>query len=117
MLKPARVTSHDRRDDARIADDDDDRQRTYYDRPSRSTSDPDDIEPGSWRHSRATFGVDYTRHAIVRHFNLGVARADRPADRSTSPASRPGSARSGPALSCGGTAIRATRRAMAARIR
>ena len=32
--------------------------------------------------ANATFGVDYTRHAIVRHFNLGVARADRPATTS-----------------------------------
>ena len=79
VLKPARVTSRDRRDDARIADDDDDRQRTYYDQAIAVDIHPDDIEAGSWRHAHATFGVDYTRHAIVRHFNLGVARADRPA--------------------------------------
>jgi replicative superfamily II helicase len=79
VLRPVRVTSRDRRDDARIADDDDDRQRTYYDTAIAVDIHPEDIEAGSWRHSRATFGVDYTRHAIVRHFNLGVARADRPA--------------------------------------
>ena len=79
VLKPARVTSRDRRDDARIADDDDDRQRSFYDTAIAVDVRPDDIEPGSWRHSRATFGVDYTRHATVRHFNLGLARADRPA--------------------------------------
>ena len=79
VLKSARVTSHDRRDDARIADDDDDRQRTYYDQAVAVDVDPGDIAPGSWRHAKATFGVDYTRHAMVRRFNLGVARADRPA--------------------------------------
>ena len=79
VLKPTRVTSRDRRDDARIADDDDDRQRAYYDTAIAVDVRPDDIEPGSWRHSRATFGVDYSRHALVRHFNLGLARADRPA--------------------------------------
>ena len=80
VLKPARVTSHDRRDDARIADDDDDRQRTYYDQAIAVDIDPSDIAVGAWRHRTATFGVDYTRHAIVRRFNLGVARADRPAN-------------------------------------
>jgi replicative superfamily II helicase len=79
VLRPVRVTSHDRRDDARIADDDDDRQRTYYDQAIAVDIDPADIAPGSWRHAKATFGVDYTRHAMVRHFNLGVSRADRPA--------------------------------------
>jgi replicative superfamily II helicase len=80
VLRPVRVTSRDRRDDARIADDDDDRQRTYYEQAIAVDVHPADIEAGSWRHAKATFGVDYTRHAIVRHFNLGVARADRPAN-------------------------------------
>jgi replicative superfamily II helicase len=79
VLKPVRVTAHDRRDDARISDDDDDRQRTYYDQAIAVDIDPGQIEGGSWRHSKVTFGVDYTRHAHVRRFNLGVARADRPA--------------------------------------
>jgi replicative superfamily II helicase len=80
VLRPVRVTSHDRRDDARIADDDDDRQRTYYDQAIAVDIHPADIAAGSWRHASATFGVDYTRHAIVRRFNLGVARVDRPAN-------------------------------------
>lgn len=79
VLKPTRVTAHDRRDDARIADDDDDRLRTYYDQTIAVDIDSAQIAGGSWRHRTATFGVDYTRHAHVRHFNLGVARADRPA--------------------------------------
>ncbi len=78
VLRPVRVTSHDRRDDARIADDDDDRKRAYYERAVAVDIAPEDIADGSWRHANKTFGVDFTRHAIVRHLNLGVARADRP---------------------------------------
>jgi replicative superfamily II helicase len=104
VLRPVRVTSHDRRDDARIADDDDDRQRTYYEQAIAVDVHPGDIEAGSWRHASATFGVDYTRHAIVRHFNLGVARADRPANDFFAGEEK----RISPfyaCLSCGGTAI------------
>jgi ATP-dependent helicase YprA (DUF1998 family) len=80
VLKPQRVTSHDRRDDARIADAEDDRQRTYYERAVAVDIDAADVErPGSWRHLHQTFGVDFTRHAVIRHFNLGRARSDRPA--------------------------------------
>jgi len=79
VLKPVRVTSHDRRDDARIADDEDDRQRMYYEQVTAVDIATEDIEPGSWRHRHQTFGVDFARHAVVRHFNLGRARADRPA--------------------------------------
>ena len=66
--------------------------------------DPGDIEPGSWRHANATFGVDFTRHAMVRHFNLGVARADRPANDLFAGEET----RIGPfytCVSCGGTTI------------
>ena len=48
--------------------------------------------------------MDYTRHAIVRHFNLGVARADRPANDFFAGEET----RISPfyaCLSCGGTAI------------
>jgi replicative superfamily II helicase len=79
VLRPARVTSHDRRDDARIADDEDDRQRMYYEQVIAVDIAGDDIEPGSWRHQHQVFGVDFTRHAVVRHFNLGRARTDKPA--------------------------------------
>ncbi|HEX3964819.1 MAG TPA: DEAD/DEAH box helicase [Trebonia sp.] len=78
VLQPARVTSYDRRDDARIADDEDDRQRMYYEQAPAVDVATGDIAR-SWRHSSHTFGVDYTRNAIIRHFNLGRARTDRPA--------------------------------------
>jgi replicative superfamily II helicase len=79
VLRPARVTSHDRRDDARIADDEDDRQRTYYEQAVAVDIGTGDIAR-SWRRVSHTFGVDFTRHAVIRHFNLGRARTDRPAN-------------------------------------
>jgi replicative superfamily II helicase len=79
VLVPTRVTSHDRRDDARIRDDHDERQRGYYEQAVAVDIAAEDIVPGSWRHSRRTFGVDFTRRAVIRRFNLGIARVDRPA--------------------------------------
>ncbi|MEO3748400.1 DEAD/DEAH box helicase [Plantactinospora sp. B5E13] len=76
VLRPTRVLSRDRRDDARIRDDSDDRQRRFYVTPATVDVDPDRIE-SAWRHTAETFGVDYTRDAAVRHYNLGVQRYDR----------------------------------------
>jgi ATP-dependent helicase YprA (DUF1998 family) len=76
VLRPTRVFSRDRRDDARIRDDSDDRQRRFYVTPATVDIDPDRID-SSWRHTTETFGVDYTRDAIVRHYNLGAQRYDR----------------------------------------
>ena len=97
VLKPARVTSHDRRDDARIADDDDDRQRTYYDQAIAVDIDPAHIEAGSWRHAQGHLrrGLHQARDRPALQPRRGPRR---PAGRrSTSPARRPGSARSAPA--------------------
>lgn len=82
VLRPVRVTAHDRRDDARIRDDNEDRQRRYYERAVAVDIDPADIAPGSWRHTKVVFGVDFTRKAVIRRFNLGVARSDRQASHS-----------------------------------
>ncbi|MFE0153215.1 DEAD/DEAH box helicase [Nonomuraea sp. NPDC059007] len=79
VLRPTRVTAHDRRDDARIRDDHDDRQRRYYQEAVAVDIDAEDIAPGSWRHGGTTFGVDFTRKAVIRRFNLGIMRYDRPA--------------------------------------
>ncbi|KXK60574.1 RNA helicase [Micromonospora rosaria] len=76
VLRPTRVFSRDKRDDARIRDDSDDRVRRFY-----TTATAVDVDPGrlhsSWRHAHDTFGVDYTRHALIRQFNLGAQRYDR----------------------------------------
>ncbi|MEV4380809.1 DEAD/DEAH box helicase [Streptosporangium sp. NPDC049644] len=79
VLRPTRVTSHDRRDDAQIRDDHDDRQSRYYETAVAVDIEPADIVPGSWRHKKVVFGLDFTRKAVVRRFNLGTTRYDRPA--------------------------------------
>jgi hypothetical protein len=79
VLKPGVVRSRDRRDDARIRDDSDDRDIQGYETVVAIDIAPDDIE-SSWRHASVTFGVDYSRRAWVRHLNLGARRLDRPAE-------------------------------------
>lgn len=79
VLVPARVNARDRRDDARIGDDEDDRETMAY--ATTTTVDMGEIGlAASWRHRTETFGVDYTRHAVVRRFNLGRIRYDSPAN-------------------------------------
>ena len=79
VLQPTRVFSRDKRDDARIRDDSDDRDRRFYATTVAVDIDPAKVE-SSWRHAHDTFGVDYSRHARVRHFNLGAQRYDRAAE-------------------------------------
>ncbi|MFC5751074.1 DEAD/DEAH box helicase [Actinomadura rugatobispora] len=80
VLVPTKVTAHDRRDDARIRDDHDERQRRYYERAVAVDIPGETIErPGSWRHAHRAFGIDFTRQAKIRTFNLGPLRMDRPA--------------------------------------
>jgi len=81
VLVPTRVTAHDRRDQAQISDTNDDREQRHYETAVAVDIDPADIAPGSWRHASAVFGVDFTRRAAVRHFNLGAAGSDRPEDK------------------------------------
>uniref|UniRef100_UPI002024D37F DUF1998 domain-containing protein n=1 Tax=Frankia sp. CiP1_Cm_nod1 TaxID=2897160 RepID=UPI002024D37F len=78
VLRPTKVTAHDRRDDAKIHDDSDERDVRPYTTAIAVDVDPAHVEK-SWRHSHVTFGVDYTRQAVIREFNLGVAHYDRPA--------------------------------------
>ncbi|BAL91243.1 putative DEAD/DEAH box helicase [Actinoplanes missouriensis 431] len=79
VLQPTRVLSRDKRDDAAIRDDNDDRDRRFYATTVAVDVDPQHVA-GSWRHEHETFGVDYTRHAMVRRFNLGAQRFDRVAE-------------------------------------
>ncbi|GAB1641447.1 helicase-related protein [Krasilnikovia sp. MM14-A1259] len=79
VLVPTRVSSRDRRDDARIGDDEDDRDSASY--TTATTVDMGATAlAASWRHETETFGVDYARHAVVRRFNLGRTRFDSRAD-------------------------------------
>ncbi|WP_445396788.1 DEAD/DEAH box helicase [Streptomyces sp. LE64] len=81
VVVPHKVTAHDKRDDARIVDDNDSRIRTPYTTVAAVDIDPKDIED-TWRHQRTTFGVDHVREAVIRRFNLGKTRHGRRADTS-----------------------------------
>ncbi|MES9539948.1 DEAD/DEAH box helicase [Actinomadura sp. NPDC000600] len=78
VLVPTRVTAHDLRDDARIRDDHDERQRRFYETAVAVDIPREEIAPGAWRHARRVFGVDFTRRAVIRRFNLGSLRMERP---------------------------------------
>ncbi|MFF2785310.1 DEAD/DEAH box helicase [Streptomyces sp. NPDC058049] len=82
VLQPRRVISRDKRDDARVRDDRDERDRRRYAVLTTVDIDPERIAPGSWRHETAVFGVDFTRQAKIRTFNLGL---DREEGSSTTP--------------------------------
>ncbi|KOV12143.1 RNA helicase [Streptomyces sp. XY431] len=79
VVEPAVVTSRARREDARIRDDRDEREQRSYTLTDAVDIDPATIEPGAWRHTTATFAVEYTRSAWIRRFNLGPLRYDTPA--------------------------------------
>ncbi|MFC0602831.1 DEAD/DEAH box helicase [Streptomyces palmae] len=80
VVEPATVTSRDKREDARIRDDKDDRDRRSYTVVDAVDIPVGEIEPGkSWRHDRETFGVDYCRTAVIRRINVGPVRYDAPA--------------------------------------
>ncbi|MEU8674412.1 DEAD/DEAH box helicase [Streptomyces sp. NPDC048560] len=76
VLQPKRVLARDKRDDARVRDDRDDRERTRYSQITTVDIDPALIAKGSWRHDTAVFGADFTRRATVRTLNLGIDRQD-----------------------------------------
>ncbi|MEO3822750.1 DEAD/DEAH box helicase [Actinomadura sp. B10D3] len=78
VVEPTTVTSRDNRDDAQIRDDKDDRDRRTYTVVDAVDIPLSDIEPGSWRHKRQTFGVDYCRSAVIRRINVGPVRYDAP---------------------------------------
>ncbi|MEU2947797.1 DEAD/DEAH box helicase [Nocardiopsis alba] len=77
VLEPTRVHSRDRREDALIRDDHDDRRKEYYTSTVAVDIPQERIEPGAWRHAKHAFGVEFTREAVVRHFNLGRQRTAR----------------------------------------
>ncbi|QNE74328.1 DEAD/DEAH box helicase [Streptomyces finlayi] len=76
VVVPHKVTAHDKRDDARIVDDHDNRTRTPYTTVTAVDIDPADIKE-TWRHQKTTFGVDHVREAVIRRFNLGKSRHGR----------------------------------------
>ncbi|MFE5852212.1 DEAD/DEAH box helicase [Streptomyces sp. NPDC056500] len=81
VLVPRRVTSRDERDDVRVRDDSDERERRHYTVVPAVDIDPHDIEQ-AWKHEHATFGWEFTRQAHIRHFNVGATRVDGGSDSS-----------------------------------
>ncbi|MEV6209591.1 DEAD/DEAH box helicase [Kitasatospora sp. NPDC051914] len=79
VVQPRLVTSRDKREDARIRDDRDERDPRFYEMVHAVDIPEESLEPGSWRHASETFGVDFCRSAMVRTVNLGPARFDIPA--------------------------------------
>ncbi|MFJ8954919.1 DEAD/DEAH box helicase [Streptomyces sp. NPDC102381] len=77
VIEPATVTSRDKREDARIRDDKDDRDRRFYTVVNAVDIPVENIErETSWRHTRKTFGIDYCRKATIRRINVGPVRYD-----------------------------------------
>ncbi|WP_405767385.1 DEAD/DEAH box helicase [Streptomyces sp. NBC_01538] len=76
VLQPRRVVARDKRDDARVRDDRDERARRQYAVLTTVDIDPAHLATGSWRHDTATFGVDFSRRAVIRTLNLGLDRQD-----------------------------------------
>jgi ATP-dependent helicase YprA (DUF1998 family) len=78
VIQPLVVTSRDKRDDARIGDDRDERQHRFYTVIDAVDIPAEQIRPNtSWRHASETFGVDFCRTAMIRRINVGPARFDR----------------------------------------
>ncbi|MEV6009164.1 DEAD/DEAH box helicase [Streptomyces sp. NPDC051976] len=81
VLVPHRVTSRDKRDDVRVRDDTDERERRHYTVVPAVDIDARDVEE-AWQHSHATFGWEFTRQAKIRHINVGAVRVDGGTDTS-----------------------------------
>lgn len=79
VVQPRLVTARDKRDDARIRDDRDERDLRFHEIVHAVDIPEESLEPGSWRHSTETFGVDFCRTAVIRTVNVGPARLDIPA--------------------------------------
>ncbi|MFI1106378.1 DEAD/DEAH box helicase [Streptomyces physcomitrii] len=80
VVEPVTVTSRDKREDARIRDDKDDRDRRSYTVVDAVDIPVEEIEQGSsWRHATQTFGIDYCRSALIRRINVGPVRYEAPA--------------------------------------
>ncbi|HEX5567729.1 MAG TPA: Zn-binding domain-containing protein, partial [Streptomyces sp.] len=75
VLMPHRVTSRDQRDDVRVRDDTDERERRHYTVVPAVDIAQEHIEQG-WRHENAAFGWEFTRQAVIRHVNTGASRVE-----------------------------------------
>ncbi|MCK9895051.1 DEAD/DEAH box helicase [Frankia sp. AgB32] len=76
VIEPVTVTSRDKQEDARISDDRDERDQRFYTEIDAVDFPLDALEPGSWRHTRAAFGLDHCRTAMIGRINVGPLRFD-----------------------------------------
>lgn len=81
VLVPHRVTARDQRDDIRVRDDTDERERRHYTIVPAVDIPQEHVETG-WKHKKATFGWEFTRQAVIRHLNIGASRVDTGAEAS-----------------------------------
>ncbi|MFI2369027.1 DEAD/DEAH box helicase [Streptomyces sp. NPDC018833] len=81
VLVPRRATSRDERDDVRVRDDTDERERRHYSVVPAVDIHAQDVEQ-AWKHEHATFGWEFTRQARIRHINVGATRVDGGTDTS-----------------------------------
>ncbi|MCX4412118.1 DEAD/DEAH box helicase [[Kitasatospora] papulosa] len=79
VLVPRRVTARDERDDVRVRDDSDERERRLYTVVPAVDIDVRDVEQ-AWKHRNATFGWEFSRQARIRHINAGATRVDSGTD-------------------------------------
>ncbi|MET8180353.1 DEAD/DEAH box helicase [Streptomyces sp. NPDC005336] len=79
VLVPHRVLARDQRDDVRVRDDTDERERRHYTVVPAVDIPRERIE-SAWQHKKATFGWEFTRQAVIRHINVGASRVDGGAD-------------------------------------
>ncbi|MFK0015470.1 DEAD/DEAH box helicase [Streptomyces sp. NPDC091027] len=79
VLVPHRVHSRDQRDDVRVRDDSDERERRHY-TVVPAVDIPRDTIDQAWKHKQATFGWEFTRQAVIRHLNVGASRAENGPD-------------------------------------
>jgi replicative superfamily II helicase len=79
VLVPHRVLARDQRDDVRVRDDTDERERRHY-TVVPAVDIPEESVETAWKHRKATFGWEFTRQAVIRHINVGASRMDTGAD-------------------------------------
>ncbi|WP_062207660.1 DEAD/DEAH box helicase [Streptomyces sp. NBRC 109706] len=73
VLVPRRVLARDQRDDARVRDDTDERERRHY-TVVPAVDIPGEHVEAAWKHRKATFGWEFARQAEIRHINVGATQ-------------------------------------------
>ncbi|MEV1007591.1 DEAD/DEAH box helicase [Streptomyces sp. NPDC049881] len=79
VLVPRRALSRDARDDIRVRDDSDDRERRHY-TVVPAVDIPRETVESAWQHKKATFGWEFSRQAVIRHINVGATRVEGGSD-------------------------------------